>query len=154
MTILLATKRHKRGAFYAQRGHSKRRGIPFEFSFLEWCLWWREHLGPDWFNKRGRLRGQYVMARKRDKGPYTWDNCECILHEQNCSDRVKHGTHKGRGGAGSKNANSKLTENQVIRIFLSHKSFSRLAKENKVSKSAICFIKTKRTWAHVTDKLQ
>src|SRR6267154_316698 len=39
--------------FRGHRGGAKRRGIDFDFSYIEWIRWWRQHLGPDWLSKRG-----------------------------------------------------------------------------------------------------
>ena len=65
---------------------AKTRGIEFLFSFDEWIEWWEQNLGSDWFERRGRRRNQYVMARKGDEGPYQLDNVECILSGQNIRD--------------------------------------------------------------------
>jgi len=35
-------------------------------------------LGPDWLEKRGRGKSEYVMARKGDIGPYSPENVECL----------------------------------------------------------------------------
>ncbi len=39
--VLDAFERHQRGAGY--------RGIPFHFTFEQWCRWWEDNLGADWF---------------------------------------------------------------------------------------------------------
>jgi hypothetical protein len=71
------------GCFAQHRRDSKKRKIEFNFSFEEWCVWWEANLGPDWFRKRGSKRGQYVMARLGDKGPYNPKNVKCITSEGN-----------------------------------------------------------------------
>jgi len=58
-----------------QRGMSNKRKIPFLLSFDQWLKIWTDsgHL-----HERGRKSGQYVMARKGDKGPYSIDNVEIV----------------------------------------------------------------------------
>jgi len=70
-----------RAAYRQQRANAKDRGIKFEFEYDEWIRWWREHLGPYWFRKRGK--GKFCMCRKNDTGSYRWDNVECLTHEEN-----------------------------------------------------------------------
>jgi hypothetical protein len=82
----------ERSAWRGQRSNAKDRGIGFHFGYDEWVAWWVKHLGPDWMRKRGCRKGQYVMARLRDKGDYVEGNVKCVLVEDN------HGeaTHRGR----------------------------------------------------------
>ena len=75
-------------AFKRQKSHAIKRGIYFRFTFEEWTAWWEENLGPDWFKKRGRRKGQYVMARFEDKGIYTWWNVRCATVEENRKDLI------------------------------------------------------------------
>jgi hypothetical protein len=68
--------------------HAKTRDIPFRFSVDEWVGWWQDQLGDEWFELRrwhkGKPRGPcYVMARKRDQGPYEAGNVICITHAEN-----------------------------------------------------------------------
>lgn len=98
--------RRKHRAYEAHRNRSRRRLILFEFTFDEWCFWWKRHLGPNWINKRGHYGHQYVMARYFDDGPYAAHNVKCITASENCAEirantkkrysrlrefRVKHG---------------------------------------------------------------
>ena len=58
-----------------QRRNSKKRGIDFQFTYEEWLDWW----GDDIIN-RGKQKGQLVMARHGDTGPYHINNvfkCDC-----------------------------------------------------------------------------
>jgi|SRR6185369_15376265 len=73
-------------AYYNHLAKARRRGIPFEFTFEEWVNWWEDHLGGNWFKKRGSHKGQYVMARFNDAGPYTPKNVKCILCTENASE--------------------------------------------------------------------
>lgn len=67
---------------------TKQRGIDFDFTFEEWCAWWEKHLGPNWAVMRGCKKGQYVMSRRGDKGPYAAHNVRCILAEHNHLERL------------------------------------------------------------------
>lgn len=79
---MLNTKKLK-AVFGQSRRDAKRRGIAFEFSFEQWIdVWLRSgHL-----EERGRRKGQYVMARHHDRGPYAIHNVSIILCEQNHKD--------------------------------------------------------------------
>jgi len=65
-------------AFQYHRNNARKRKIKFSFTFEEWVKWWETNLGPDWYLKRGCKSGQYVMARKRDRGAYKVANVKCI----------------------------------------------------------------------------
>ena len=54
---------------------------------------------------------------------------------------------------GEKNVNHKLTEQQVIEIYLSNLSTYKLAEIYNVSKTNIAFIKNKKQWKWLTDKI-
>lgn len=69
--------------YRTQKRRACERGISWLFTFDEWIKWWEDHLGPDWQSKRGKCRGQYVMARFGDLGPYSPENVECILASEN-----------------------------------------------------------------------
>jgi hypothetical protein len=77
-----------RDAFSKQKHQADRRGIAFTFSFEEWLRVWTEsgHL-----QERGCRRGQYVMARIGDKGPYSFDNVKIIKSGDN--NRECEGAH-------------------------------------------------------------
>lgn len=71
-------KRYRR-AYFAQRRLAKSRSIEWLFeSFEQWLDWW----GPDIVH-RGRRRGQLVMARYNDTGPYHPDNVRKITSGDN-----------------------------------------------------------------------
>lgn len=76
-------KRTPRVAWNDQKKSAINRGIWWNFTFEEWIAWWQRHLGRNWFKLRGYHTGQYVMARKGDKGPYTKSNVRCIRVEDN-----------------------------------------------------------------------
>lgn len=76
-----------RHAYQQHRHGAKRRGIDFNFTYVEWCRWWRAHLGPNWMKRRGKRKGLYVMSRFRDVGPYTASNVRCVECGYNISER-------------------------------------------------------------------
>lgn len=82
------------------KNSARQRGIEFLLSFDEWMLIWEKSGHKE---QRGRCAGQYVMARFGDKGPYSKDNVEIILVEENsrqaCLGRVVVWTAKARANA-------------------------------------------------------
>ena len=64
-------------AYTTHKHHAKRRDIPFLLTFDEWIAIWHES---GKFTQRGHKKGQYVMARHGDLGPYAVGNvriCTC-----------------------------------------------------------------------------
>jgi hypothetical protein len=129
---------------------SRQRGIPFRFTYERWVRWWEENLGPDWMAMRGHRDGQYVMARRKDKGPYAPWNVECITCNQNHSDTAKNDTST----YGSKNPNARLNEKIAREIYV-----STVAEEAALSKKYdlpfryILNIKQRKIWARATADL-
>ncbi len=80
-----------RNAFSTQKYDANRRGIAFLLTFEEWVKWWEDQLGPDWQSKRGHLKGQFVMSRPGDIGPYALWNIKCVQCGENVSE-----AHKGK----------------------------------------------------------
>lgn len=68
---------HKLGAGY--------RGISFQMTFEEWWNWWQ--VDGRWEN-RGNKKGQFVMARRGDQGPYRLDNVYCATTSQNTLEMI------------------------------------------------------------------
>lgn len=149
---MMATKNIK-AAYSNHLRRAKRKGLSFEFTFEEWCDWWLTHLGPDWAAKRGSKMGQYVMARKGDKGGYTLDNIECILAEQNVFDQHANGT-VNHGSWGQRNGFAKLTEAQVVEIFFSCDDYHQIAAKYNTTRSRVYRIKTRRSWKYITSILE
>lgn len=73
------TRRLKR-RFVQQRANAKNRGISWQLSFDEWRDWW---LATGHVDQRGRQRGQWVMGRPYDSGPYVLGNLLCLRAEDN-----------------------------------------------------------------------
>jgi hypothetical protein len=77
-------------AFKCQRQNAKHRGVAWEITFPEWVAVW--DASGKWA-ERGRKRGQYVMARYGDVGPYRVGNVEIQQTNENVKD------WNDRGGA-------------------------------------------------------
>jgi len=69
-----------RRKFIDHRHRAARRGIEWHLTFEEWCEIWRK--SGQWEN-RGVRRGQYVMARNWDAGPYAAWNVDIQLSAEN-----------------------------------------------------------------------
>ncbi len=63
---------------------AKERGIEWLFTYDTWTEWWGEDI-----TKRGPYRGQLVMARHGDVGPYHPDNVRKATCSENCSEANK-----------------------------------------------------------------
>lgn len=69
-----------------QKYNAKRRNIDFLLTYEEWISIWGDKI-----TLRGRGKGKYCMARLNDTGPYSIDNIEIILFEQNNKDQISNG---------------------------------------------------------------
>lgn len=138
-------KDKKYAAYADQIYHAKKRGIPFLIPFDKWIDWWERNLGPDWLEKRGRKKQQYVMARLNDHGYYTLPNVICKTSNQNNSDRKINGT----SAKGAKNGIAILTEKDVKRIRNSAIKAPILAVRYGVKASQIRSIRQGRSWRHL-----
>ena len=67
-------------AYRTQRKNAKKRGIDFLISFGDWSAIWLE--SGNW-EDRGRGKGQYVMCRIGDQGPYQVGNVFIAPNAQN-----------------------------------------------------------------------
>lgn len=74
-------------AYRSQSNSAKNRGIPFEMTFGQWLDIWHRSGKLD---MRGCGKGLYCMCRRGDKGPYSVDNVDIRLIEENSSDGVKN----------------------------------------------------------------
>ena len=66
--------------FTMHRANAKSRSVAFELTFDEWLAWWKD---TGHYHERGKRRGQYVMGRKGDVGPYALGNIECVQAQVN-----------------------------------------------------------------------
>lgn len=133
-------------AFREQRVQAANRGIEFHFKFDEWVGWWEFNLGPDWFQKRGRPRGKYCMARMGDKGPYASWNVKCILSEENALEREQNGTLLFGESHGMCRINTQIAR----AIFLAEGSNSLIGKLFNVSRYSVANIKKRSNWRRAT----
>lgn len=85
-TAAYAAKHPANRKYLTHLRNATARGIPWEFTFQTWMDWW----GDD-FDKRGSRRGQLVMARRWDTGPYSPNNCI----KTTCSANVSS-AHRGK----------------------------------------------------------
>lgn len=131
-------------AYYLHKYTAKRRDIEFHFAFEEWVNWWYDNLGPEWFSKRGRQKGQYVMARNGDIGPYSRQNVECITHQENAR-RAEKTPCLGEG-----NGRSKVTSQEALKIYNSSETLKEIALKFNISRSTVARIKDGRRWSHIT----
>jgi len=84
------TRKQLRIKYGNQRKSAKERGIDWQFTFESWILWWGEDI-----YLRGPHKGQLVMARYGDVGPYHPDNVRkitCTENAQECWTGRKHST--------------------------------------------------------------
>ena len=63
---------------------AKKRGLDFHFTYEEWIEWWGKDIV-----RRGNRKGNLVMSRYGDVGPYHPDNVFKNTAEQNASDGNK-----------------------------------------------------------------
>lgn len=136
-------------AYCTQKHQAKDRSIEFLFTFEDWVNWWEESLGYKWYEKRGRHRGEYVMARFGDKGPYARWNVKCIKHEEN----IREMAPQRNPQYGEKQGCHKLTAIQVKEIYFSPKSYRELEADYGVTYRVIMGIKKKQMWKTVVDSL-
>ncbi|MFA6204179.1 MAG: hypothetical protein WC710_13465 [Gallionella sp.] len=69
--------------YHDQKYKAMLRGIAWEFNFKTWMDVWIE--SGCWF-QRGKRRGEYVMSRRLDQGPYSPENVKIITTENNLSE--------------------------------------------------------------------
>jgi len=86
-----------RGKYIAHRKNARIRGIGWNFTFDEWMQVW---LDSGVFHLRGSKRGQYVMARIGDTGPYSKENVTICLTSENISSAYSNKHIPGRIGCG------------------------------------------------------
>ena len=70
--------------FATHRNNAEARGIPFLLTYEEWMDTWT---ASGHWEQRGTKRGQYVMARPGDQGPYEVGNISIVLAEDNRAER-------------------------------------------------------------------
>ena len=76
--------------------NAKVRGVLFKLTFAQWFYIWQK--SGHW-EERGFRKGQYVMARKGDKGPYAVGNVDIVTVTENNSSKVYSVTTRAKIGA-------------------------------------------------------
>jgi hypothetical protein len=132
----------KKAAWRCQRATAARRGISFEMPFQVWTAWWEKQLGPDWFQKRGKRRGQYVMARKGDKGPYKIGNISCLKTEDNVSQMKR-----------SPEMFSATPPDVIRQIYESDGCMAEISQRFKVKYTTVYDIRSDRSWTKLTKEM-
>ena len=121
-------------AYHCQLTQAKRRGLAFEFTYEEWIRWWESHLGPDWFQMRGKGSGKFVMSRKLDTGPYAPHNVECKTFRRNIQESFL------RDFNGSQR-NANLTSAQIAQIKTSDEGPMKIARRLGISRHTVTRIR-------------
>lgn len=91
-----------------QKTSAKNRNIDWQFTFKEWSDWWGNDI-----QYRGCKKGQLVMARKGDTGPYHPNNVikqECGANTAEMRERVKGNGSNRKGIGGGWNRGLKFKE--------------------------------------------
>lgn len=73
-------KRTPKGRYAQHREHARQRGIEWRFTFESW---WRKWQRSGKWEKRGNKKGEYIMARIADRGPYSDENTIIVRSETN-----------------------------------------------------------------------
>ena len=94
--------------FYNQRRNALQRGIEWQFTFEEWLDWWGDEI-----EKRGRRKGQLVMARFNDEGPYHPSNVRKAMCSENCSEAVKGRVSPNKGRKASEETKLKMSNKRL-----------------------------------------
>ena len=97
-----------RQKYWMQKVSADKRNIEWQFTFEEWYGWWGED-----FDLRGCKKGQLVMARKNDLGPYHPDNVykqECGANVSDMRKRVRGNGSNRKGIGGGWNRGMKFKE--------------------------------------------
>ena len=128
------------------------------------CWLWKGTLNADGYGTLGSERAHRIAytiffgSPGGDALRHTCDTPECCnplhllpgSHAENVADRVA----RDRSAAGAKNGRAKLTEDQVVAIFLSNETSGALAKQYSIDRNCIIQIRNRTTWKKVTAGLE
>lgn len=104
-----AEKNPERAAFKSQRNSAAKRGIQFMLSFDQWWGIWQA--SGKW-EQRGKLEGQYVMARFGDSGPYAIDNVRICTKAENREEYISALSEEQRRAIGQRALGKRRTDEQ------------------------------------------
>ncbi len=90
MRILIMDYKHRHQLYRAHKKRAKGRNILWGITYVQWIRIWLE--SGHW-HERGRLKGQYVMARFGDKGPYAPWNVKIITCGENVAEAGRKRRH-------------------------------------------------------------
>jgi Sigma-70, region 4 len=79
------------GEYLSQKRTAKIRGISWDLTFPEWWNIWKES---GKYPMRGQHRGEYVMSRYGDHGPYHKDNVRICLATENIKEYYELNTRE------------------------------------------------------------
>jgi hypothetical protein len=97
----------KPSTIYANsKSNAKARGINFILTFEEWWDIWQQ--SGKW-EERGKRKGQYVMSRKGDTGPYAVKNVFIQSMADNCRE-AHNGNNYAKGYQHTSLAKQKISE--------------------------------------------
>jgi hypothetical protein len=99
----------ERAAFRSQRSSATKRGIRFMLSFDEWWKVWQN--SGKW-GQRGKLEGQYVMARFADSGPYAVNNVRICTKGENREEYLSALSEEQRRAIGQRGLGKRRTPGQ------------------------------------------
>jgi hypothetical protein len=74
-------------AFWKQKDNATQRGIPFQLTYDQWLTIW---VASGKLYLRGRTHGQFIMARKGDRGGYQIGNVEIMSVESHARSHVNN----------------------------------------------------------------
>ena len=87
-----------RGKYNQQKSNAKRRGIAWQLTFDQWWDIW--FTSGKW-KQRGKLTGQYCMARPGDVGAYSVGNVRIVPVTQNHNEMTYQHTPKAKAKIGA-----------------------------------------------------
>ena len=95
--------------WHAHKWNARRRNIPFLLTYEQWLDIWLQsgHL-----HERGNRKGQYVMARFEDTGPYSVNNVKIVTREINHAE--KHYSQEFRKAVGERSAKLWIKKHQEL----------------------------------------
>ena len=137
------------------------------------CMIWpygknRKNYGQVYINKRTRYVHRIALESRIGKSPigknlalhkpFICHNPSCYNYRHlywgdssdNQHDRVEENLNSFNRG--SKHGRSKLTDEQVLKIFSDNRRHEIIAKDYSVSRATIGYIKSSHTWSHLTNK--